>query len=209
MDMAKLVVIILTSATWRVPEGLWAKISRRHGLAQISWHPVLGRWVQQQGTIPWMISGTAGISGRLLDFVHHFLALIGMCTNMVSIIGPLFLKHFKEAVKMSVQQSDIFEQFLATFSPTIVNKWEAMWPPGMQTWRLWIHIRSDKVVRPYVLNKRWLATYFIEGTTLQDVCLLLEKEESEQVALGRLSWHKISLSAFLLIGFDLEDGQWV
>ena len=45
---------------------------------------------------------------------------------MVWILGPLFLKRFKEAVKMSVQQSDIFEQFSATFSPAVVNKWEAM-----------------------------------------------------------------------------------
>ena len=73
-----------------------------------------------------MINGTAGISGRLLDFVRHFLASIGMCTNMDWIIGPLFLKRFKEATKMSVQQSDIFEQFSATFSPAVLNKWEAM-----------------------------------------------------------------------------------
>ena len=42
---------------------------------------------------------------------------------------------------------------------------------------------------------------------LQDVRLLLAKEESKQVALGRLPRHKISLSMFLLIGFDLEDSQ--
>ena len=55
-------------------------------------------------------------------------------------------------------------------------------------------------------NKR-LVSYFIEGTTLQDVHLLLAKEEAEQVALGQLPQHKISLSTFLLIGFDLEDSQ--
>ena len=63
------------------------------------------------------------------------------------------------------------------------------------------------MVRYCVLDKRRLATYFFEGTTLQDVRLLLAKEESEQVALGRLPRHKISLSVFLLIGFDLEDSQ--
>ena len=73
-----------------------------------------------------MISGMGGILGRLSNFVHHFLALISMCTNMVWILGPLFLKRFKEAVKMSVQQSDIFDQFSATFSPAVVTKWEAM-----------------------------------------------------------------------------------
>ena len=49
----------------------------------------------------------------------------------------------------------------------------------------------------------------IQGTTLQDVHLLLVKEEVAQAALGRLPQHKISLSMFLLIGFDLEDSQWV
>jgi hypothetical protein len=48
---------------------------------------------------------------------------------------------------------------------------------------------------------------FIQGTTLQDVRLLLAREEAAQAALGRLPQHKISLSMFLLIGFDLEDSQ--
>jgi hypothetical protein len=47
----------------------------------------------------------------------------------------------------------------------------------------------------------------IQGTTLQDVRLLLAQEEAAQVALGQLPQHKISLSAFLLISFDLEDSQ--
>ena len=47
----------------------------------------------------------------------------------------------------------------------------------------------------------------IQGTTLQDVRLLLAQEEAAQVALGQLPRHKVSMSAFLLIGFDLEDSQ--
>ena len=46
-------------------------------------------------------------------------------------------------------------------------------------------------------------------TTLQDVRLELAKEEAAQVALGNLPRHKISLSAFLMIGFELEDSQYV
>ena len=33
------------------------------------------------------------------------------------------------------------------------------------------------------------------------------KEEAAQAALGQLPRHKVSLSTFLLIGFDLEDSQ--
>lgn len=47
------------------------------------------------------------------------------------------------------------------------------------------------------------------GTTLQDVRLELAKEDAAQVALGNLPRHKISLTAFLMIGFELEDSQYV
>jgi hypothetical protein len=46
-------------------------------------------------------------------------------------------------------------------------------------------------------------------TTLQEVRLELAKEEAAQVALGNLPRHKISMSAFLMIGFELEDSQYV
>jgi radical SAM superfamily enzyme YgiQ (UPF0313 family) len=46
-------------------------------------------------------------------------------------------------------------------------------------------------------------------TTLQDVRLELAKEEAAQVALGILPRHKISMSAFLMLGFELEDSQYV
>jgi len=44
---------------------------------------------------------------------------------------------------------------------------------------------------------------------LQDVRLALAQEEAAQVALGNLLQHKISLLAFLLSGFELEDSQFV
>ena len=49
----------------------------------------------------------------------------------------------------------------------------------------------------------------LEATTLQDVRLALAKEEAAQVALGNLPRHKMSLSAFLIAGFELEDTQYV
>lgn len=67
-----------------------------------------------------------GTSGRLSDFVRRFLALIIMRIDIVRTPGPLFLKRFKEAFKMSAQQADVFEQFSATFTPAVVKKWEAM-----------------------------------------------------------------------------------
>jgi hypothetical protein len=38
----------------------------------------------------------------------------------------LFLKRFKDAFTLSTQQSDVFNQFSATFSPLAVKKWEEM-----------------------------------------------------------------------------------
>ena len=49
-----------------------------------------------------------------------------MCIDIVQTPGLLFLKRFKEAFKMSAQQADVFKQFSATFTLTVVKKWEAM-----------------------------------------------------------------------------------
>jgi hypothetical protein len=49
----------------------------------------------------------------------------------------------------------------------------------------------------------------ILATTLQDVRLVLAKEEAAQAALGRLPRHKTSMSSFLMTGFELEDSQCV
>lgn len=49
---------------------------------------------------------------------------------------------------------------------------------------------------------------FIE-TTMQDVRLRLAKEEATQAALGDLPRHNTSVLTFLMIGFELEDSQYV
>lgn len=46
------------------------------------------------------------------------------------------------------------------------------------------------------------------GTTLQDVRLMLTKEEAAQAALGNLPRHEISMVTFLMKGFELEDNQY-
>ena len=76
MDMVTHVRITSTSATWRVLDGLWARISKRPGQVQISWHPVFGRWVWRQDMIPWTISGMGGISERLLVSVCLFFLML-------------------------------------------------------------------------------------------------------------------------------------
>ena len=40
--------------------------------------------------------------------------------------GTLFLKRFKNAVKMTDIQTDVFNQLLATFTPETITKWEGM-----------------------------------------------------------------------------------
>ncbi|EDR02656.1 uncharacterized protein LACBIDRAFT_308170 [Laccaria bicolor S238N-H82] len=44
---------------------------------------------------------------------------------------------------------------------------------------------------------------------MTDQALVLAREEAAQAALGQLPRHKVSLSSFLLIGFDLEDSQYL
>jgi len=40
--------------------------------------------------------------------------------------GTSLLRRFNEAVEMSAKQTKIFDQLSATFSPEIIDKWEAM-----------------------------------------------------------------------------------
>ena len=54
----------------------------------------------------------------------------------------------------------------------------------------------------------FITDIFIE-TTMQDVCLWLAKKEAAQAALGELPQHKTSLLTFLMIGFELEDSQYI
>ena len=55
----------------------------------------------------------------------------------------------------------------------------------------------------------FLKVKIIIVTTLQNVWLALAKQEAAQVALSNLPQHKMSLSAFLIAGFELEDSQYI
>jgi len=68
-----------------------------------------------------------GTFEKLLDFVRLFFGFsIHPHTQSLSVSGMLFLKRFKDAFTLSAQQSDVFNQFSATFSPSAVKKWEKM-----------------------------------------------------------------------------------
>ena len=41
-------------------------------------------------------------------------------------VGKSFLKKFTEAARMKTKHADIYKQFSATFTPTIVKKWLIM-----------------------------------------------------------------------------------
>jgi hypothetical protein len=48
------------------------------------------------------------------------------CSQLLFISGVLFFKRYKNALKMSEIQADIFNQFSATFTPETIKRWEAM-----------------------------------------------------------------------------------
>ena len=59
---------------------------------------------------------------KIVGFCAPFFALIDMCIDKVWILGSLFLKCFKQAVKMSIHQANVFDWFSATFSCVTVKK---------------------------------------------------------------------------------------
>ena len=78
---------------------------------------------------------------------------------------------------------------------------------GMRILRvLQILIKRGPVVSSYSI----LLFFFLilnQAMILQDVQLVLAKEEAAQAVLRRLPHHKTSLSSFLMTGFELEDSQ--
>jgi len=110
---------------------------------------------------------------------------------------------------MSAKHTDIFNQLSATFLPATVKKWESK----ITAWEA-----NPKARNPYVElegGKSFCCYFFIlllrllQATTLQDVRLALAKEEVAQIALRNLLRHKLSLLAFLIAGFKLEDTQYI
>ena len=140
--------------------------------------------------------------------MNFFLFSVSCCSPQIP-TGTLFLKRFNDAYKMSAKQKDVFNQLSATFPSTTVKRWELK----ITTWEA-----NPKAQNPYAEPEGgksfccyffMLSLRFFEATTLQDVRLALAKEEAAQVALGNLPRHKMSLSAFLIAGFELEDTQYV
>ena len=106
---------------------------------------------------------------------------------------------------MNAKKTEVFNQLSAMFSTMTIKKWESM----ITTWET-----NPKARNPYtetgcskclLSHFFFLEANFMIATTLQDVRLALAKEEAAQVALSNLPQHKMSLSAFLITGFELED----
>ena len=115
---------------------------------------------------------------------------------------------------MSIKQAETFDQLSATFSSETIAKWEAMlenWNADPKAPNPYREPKSREF--PFPLINIFVTNIFIE-TTLQDVRLQLAREEAAQVAIGNLPQrdlprHETSLLTFLMIGFELEDSQYV
>ena len=110
---------------------------------------------------------------------------------------------------MSAIQTDVFDQLSATFPADIIKKWDRMviaWNDNPKAPNPYKEPKNSENVSFYVQVPSLTFNHSSE-TTLQDVRLQLTKEEGAKVALGMLPRHKVSLSAFLLAGFELEDSQ--
>jgi len=110
---------------------------------------------------------------------------------------------------MSAKHTDVFNQLSATFLPTTVKKWESKitaWEANPKAWNPYAELEGGKSFCCYFFI---LLLRLLQATTLQDVRLTRVKEEAAQIALGNLPQHKLSLLAFLIAGFELEDTQYV
>ena len=62
---------------------------------------------------------------------------IHLLTQGLLVSGTLFLKRFKDAFTLSAQQAEVFNQFLAMFTPSAVKKWKEMvvaWNANPKAW---------------------------------------------------------------------------
>ena len=110
---------------------------------------------------------------------------------------------------MNAKQTEVFNQVSATFSAATIKKWESIittWEANLKAQNPYAETGCGKHLSSHFF---FLEANFMIVTTLQDVWLALAKEDTAQVALGNLPWHKMSLSAFLITGFELEDSQYI
>jgi hypothetical protein len=104
----------------------------------------------------------------------------------------------------------IFEQFSATFPVQTVRRWEQMvseWKVDKSSCNPYKEPASCKYCRPVV--PFYAANDAPSATTVQDVRLELAKEDAANSARGVVSPHEVTLTAFLTMGLDLEEQQYV
>ena len=63
---------------------------------------------------------------KIVGFRMFFIPFYLFCSNLLFILGTLFLKWFKNAMTMMEKQTDVFNQLLATFTLETIMRWEAM-----------------------------------------------------------------------------------
>ncbi|KAF9544440.1 hypothetical protein CPC08DRAFT_730279 [Agrocybe pediades] len=114
--------------------------------------------------------------------------------NFRKIVGfaLLFAKRYEQALKMRNKQTMLFEQLSDTFPEDIRNSWEAQ----VKQWE-----RDPTSPNPYKEPK--------SKTSLNDVRLILAKEDAREASLGKISKHKMTMTTFLITGFELEDAQYL
>jgi len=146
---------------------------------------------------------------KIVRFHMHVFLFSVSCRSPQFLTGTLFLRRFNDAYKMSAKQTDIFNQLSVTFPPATIKKWESKitaWEANPKAHNPYAELEGGKSYCCYFVM---LSLRFLEGMTLQEVRLALAKEEGAQVALGNVPRHKMSLLAFLIVGFKLEDTQYI
>ena len=109
---------------------------------------------------------------------------------------------------MSAKHTEVFEKFSATFPPETVVRWVRMvehWEEDPKAPNPYNEPEQSKYLHIYIYI--YSSTDFISATTMQDVRLELAQEETRQLASGHVNRHKVTMTGFFSMGFDIEDQQ--
>jgi hypothetical protein len=108
---------------------------------------------------------------------------------------------------MRAKHQDLFTKFSETFKPETVQKWEA----AVKHWEVDSN-KPNPYEEPvnsmfYIISLYYVHSQLTSATTERDIQLQLIQEEEADAARGILPPHKVSSSAFLSTGLDLEEQQ--
>ncbi|KAI0757483.1 hypothetical protein C8Q80DRAFT_1092841, partial [Daedaleopsis nitida] len=106
--------------------------------------------------------------------------------------GNTLLRSLEESREVGTKQRQIYADYTATFSPDVIQRWEAM----VAAWN-----DDPKSPDPYE-----------EPTTALSMAserLKLHEEEAVEAAQGKLPLHEVTPAVLLQVGMELEDTQYV